>query len=372
MTAHIPLVDLSIQFDAIWSKVSADIEKISSTGSFIGGPHVSQFEDDYAAFNNARHCVGVANGGDALELLLRAVGVKPGMNVIVPANSFVATASAVERIGAIPKFVDVRKDDHLIDADGIKRVADRKTKAIIPVHLFGQLANLKLIHEISTELGISVIEDGAQSHGATQTSQLFGSSSLGVATSFYPGKNLGAFGDAGAVLTDSDEIADQIRQLRNYGGIKKFEHFVPGYNSRLDAIQAIVLREKLLHLPKWNIERERAADTYIKLLGEYPQIELPKVAHGNTHVWHLFVIRIDNRDRIYEKMNAAGIGVGIHYPTPIHLLPAFKFLGHNVGSFPIAEAMSRRILSLPIFPGISETQISRVCDTLVKSVSSEN
>ena len=364
----IPLVDLSIQVQEIWDDFQADFFKLCESGGFIGGKTVSSFESQFAQFMNVDHCIGVGNGGDAIELALRAINVSFGDEVLIPANTFIATATAVSRVGAIPIPVDVNESDFLIDVSKIEKLVSPRTKAIIPVHLFGQMADMSSVLTIASRLKISVIEDAAQSQGATQNGSSCGTFGAATATSFYPGKNLGAFGDGGAVLTGDLEIDKRIRMLRNYGGIKKYEHETVGFNSRLDAIQALVLTHKLKHLHRWNTERQNAAEIYTTILEGTPNIHLPKANPGNTHVWHLYVVRVPQRDKVIAALNQLGIGAGIHYPKPFHELPAYSRNASLYSECTAAIKLSHEILSLPIYPGITESQIKHVCQSLQQSL----
>jgi dTDP-4-amino-4,6-dideoxygalactose transaminase len=370
--SSIPLVDLSIQVQEIWDDFQDDFSKLCQSGGFIGGNTVSSFESQFAQFMNVDHCIGVGNGGDALELALRAINVSFGDEVLVPANTFIATATAVSRVGATPIPVDVNESDFLIDISKIEACVSPRTKAIIPVHLFGQMADMDSILSIASRLNISVIEDAAQSQGATQNGISCGSFGTATATSFYPGKNLGAFGDGGAVLTCDPDLDKSIRMLRNYGGIEKYEHEKVGFNSRLDAIQALVLTHKLKHLHRWNTERQKAAELYTKILEGTPNIQLPKSNPGNSHVWHLYVVRVPQRDKVISLLNQMGIGAGIHYPKPFPELSAYS---QNAGKYSeciTASKLSHEILSLPIYPGITELQINQVCQALQQSLKSND
>jgi dTDP-4-amino-4,6-dideoxygalactose transaminase len=370
--SSIPLVDLSIQVQEIWDDFQDDFSKLCQSGGFIGGNTVSSFESQFAQFMNVDHCIGVGNGGDALELALRAINISFGDEVLVPANTFIATATAVSRVGATPIPVDVNESDFLIDISKIEVCVSPRTKAIIPVHLFGQMADMDSILSIASRLNISVIEDAAQSQGATQNGASCGSFGTATATSFYPGKNLGAFGDGGAVLTCDPDLDKSIRMLRNYGGIEKYEHEKVGFNSRLDAVQALVLTHKLKHLHRWNTERQKAAELYTKILEGTPNIQLPKSNPGNSHVWHLYVVRVPQRDKVISLLNQMGIGAGIHYPKPFPELSAYS---QNAGKYSeciTASKLSREILSLPIYPGITELQINQVCQALQQSLKSND
>ncbi|AZN29016.1 DegT/DnrJ/EryC1/StrS family aminotransferase [Flaviflexus salsibiostraticola] len=366
----IPLVDLGAQQREIDSEVREGLDAIFARTSFIGGPAVAAFEQDYALFLGTRHCIGVGNGTDALELALRASGVAAGGEVIFPANTFVATAEAIARIGAIPVPVDVDPEYLLIDPTAVEEAVTPNTQAIMPVHLFGQTAFVEALEPIAAGAGAAIVEDAAQSQGATRFGRAAGTLGLAAGTSFYPGKNLGAAGDAGAVLTGDDEVAARVRMLGDHGSAVKYSHEVIGMNSRLDATQAVVLRTKLTRLAAWNERRREAARRYGELLAGVPGLTLPKSADGNLDVWHLYVIRLDDRDRVLRALNEAGIGAGMHYPTPIHLTGAFAHLGFGPGSFPVAEEAAGRILSLPLYPHITPAQQEHVADRLADSVRS--
>jgi dTDP-4-amino-4,6-dideoxygalactose transaminase len=364
----IPLVDLSLQHAEIEAEVMPEIAAVAARGAFIQGPDVVEFEREFAQYSGVAHCVGVANGTDAIELALRAVGVGPGDEVILPANTFVATAGAVKRCGATPVLVDCDDSYLLIDPALIEaRITDR-TRAILPVHLYGQIAPMEAVAEIAARHGVHVIEDAAQAQGAERLGRRAGSFGAAAGTSFYPGKNLGAYGDAGAVLLDDEELARRVRRLGNHGSDIKYRHPELGFNSRLDTIQAIVLRAKLRRLDTWNAQRRAAATLYDQLLADVPGVATPSVLPGNVPVWHLYVVRLTRRDEVLAELNAAGIGAGIHYPTPIHLHGAYADLGHGVGDFPVAENSARQIMSLPIYPGITPAQQEQVVAVLADAV----
>jgi dTDP-4-amino-4,6-dideoxygalactose transaminase len=364
----LPLVDLKAQHREIADEVAAGFARVMESTSFILGKEVAEFEQAFARFSGLRHCVGVASGTDALELLLRAGGIRPGDEVLVPVNSFVATAFAVARAGAVPVFVDCDPLYQLIDVTDAERRLTPRTRAVIPVHLHGQMAPMRELMELARKKGLLVLEDAAQSHGALQDGAPAGVGSLGAATSFYPGKNLGAYGDAGAVLTSSEGVAAKVRALRNYGGEQKYLHPELGFNSRLDTLQAVVLSAKLKRLAAWNDDRRHAAERYDQLLGDLPGITLPTTAPGNVHVWHLYVVRVRRRDEVLRALNGAGIGAGIHYPVPMHLQKAFAHLEIPPSEFPVASGAAKEILSLPIYPGISARDQERVRDALRKAL----
>jgi dTDP-4-amino-4,6-dideoxygalactose transaminase len=361
----VPLVDLGWQHDQIAEEVGRGFAAVMAKTAFIGGPQVAQFEQEYAAYNGVRHCAGVGNGTDALELALRAAGVGPGHECVLPANTFIATAEAVHRTGAVPVLVDMDPASFLIDADAAVAAIGERTAAVLPVHLYGRLTDTAVIRKAAEAYGAIVLEDAAQSQGASLAGSKAGQLGDIAATSFYPGKNLGAYGDAGAVLTDSDELAEKVRLLRAHGERVRYQHEVIGFNSRLDTLQAVVLSAKLRHLDAWTALRRQAAARYEELLADVPGVRTPGLA-GPEHVWHLYVVRVAHRDSVLERLRADGIGAAIHYPVPVHLTPAFAHLGYGAGSFPEAERAAAEILTLPMFPGITEEQQITVAEALRK------
>jgi len=364
----IPLVDLAAQHREIADEVQAGWRSVVERSAFILGDEVGAFEEAFASYNGIAHCVGVGSGTDALELGLRACGVGPGDEVVVPANTFVATAFAVQRAGATPVLADIDAESYLLDLHRVKDRLGPRVRAVIPVHLYGQLAPVDELQELLTGTDVVVIEDAAQCHGARRHGRHAGSLGAVAATSFYPGKNLGAYGDGGAVLTRSGELAARLRALRNWGGEVKYEHPEPGFNSRLDTLQAVVLHAKLRRLDRWNTARSAAAERYTNLLGSVPGVTLPTVGPGNEHVWHLYVIRVPNRDHVVDALHREGIGAGIHYPVPVHLQGAFAHLGHAAGDFPVTEEAARSILSLPIHPMITADEQERVVAALRRAL----
>jgi dTDP-4-amino-4,6-dideoxygalactose transaminase len=365
----IPLVDLAAQHAAVAEEIAAGWREVLARTSFIAGPQVAAFESEYAAFIGTRHCVGLANGTDAIEIALRGLGVGAGDECIIPANTFIATAEAVWRAGATPVLADCADDGtYLIDVDAVKAALTPRTRAIIPVHLYGQAAPVERLLPLAENIGAWVVEDAAQSQGARRRDKSAGSLGHVAATSFYPGKNLGAYGDAGAALTDSDDLAARMRMIRDHGSRRKYEHDVIGLNSRLDTLQAVVLSAKLRRLAGWNAARRAAARRYDALLSGAADVIRPRVLDGNEHVWHLYVVRVPNRDRVIKELHAAGIGAGIHYPVPIHLTTAFAGLGYEEGAFPVAERAAREMLSLPLFPEITPAQQERVVSVLVAAI----
>jgi dTDP-4-amino-4,6-dideoxygalactose transaminase len=365
---RVPLVDLSAQHAEVADEVRLGLEQVFAATSFVGGPHVRLFEGEYAALIGVEHCIGVGNGTDALELALRAAGVTPGGEVILPANTFIATAEAVSRIGAVPVPVDVDEQYLLIDPAQVEQALTARTQAIVPVHLFGQTACMEELEPLARSAGVPLVEDAAQSQGASRYARSAGSLGLVAATSFYPGKNLGAAGDAGAVLTDDADLAHRVRVLAAHGSPTKYVHEVVGMNSRLDTVQAVVLAAKLARLEKWNEMRHRAAERYAVLLADVPEVRLPVSAPDNQDVWHLYVVRVQDRDRVLAELGDAGVGAGIHYPTPVHLTEAYRHLGLGPGTCPVAERAAGEILSLPMYPHLVEDQQQYVADALRAAV----
>jgi dTDP-4-amino-4,6-dideoxygalactose transaminase len=368
MAADIPLVDLGWQRDQIASEVEAGWKAVMDRTAFIDGPDVAAFEQEFADYCGTARCVGVGNGTDAIELALRALGIGRGDEVILPANTFVATAEAVVRAGADVRLVDQDESSFLIDIGQAAESVTAATRAIIGVHLYGQIAPLERLRPIAEEKGLFLVEDAAQSQGATRNGAGMGRHGVVAPTSFYPGKNLGAYGDGGAVLTDDDDLADTIATVRAHGSRVRYRHDLMGVNSRLDTLQAVVLRAKLARLDDWNERRRAAADRYDEMLAHVEPVITPMVLDGNVHVWHLYVVRVPNRAAVLEALQAAGIGAAIHYPVPVHLHPAFSYLGQGVGSFPVAERQAEEILTLPLYPGITEAQQERVVEALTAAV----
>jgi dTDP-4-amino-4,6-dideoxygalactose transaminase len=363
---NVPLVDLAWQNEEIAVEVEKGMGRVIADAAFIRGPQVGEFELAFAEFIGVRHCIGVGSGTDALELSIRALGLGPGDRVIVPANSFIASALGVLRAGAEVVLVDCAPDTLLIDLDQAAEAAkDPAVRAVMPVHLYGQMAECETL---DLPDHVVMIEDAAQSQGATRHGKGSGSFGRIAGTSFYPGKNLGAYGDAGAVLTNDDELSSTVRKLGNWGSDVKYHHPEPGFNSRLDTIQAVVLSAKLSRLVAWNEARSVAAKRYEQMLIEDERVVLPLVVEGNTHIWHLYVIRVPDRDRVLGELNQAGVGAGVHYPVPMHLQGALSELGYGPGEFPVTEGAASQILSLPIYPGINEAQQEHVVDALRRAL----
>lgn len=358
----IPFLDLKAPYLELKAELDEAIQRAVSSGWFIGGPEVDQFEADYAAYCEVNHAVGVANGLDALHLALRAMGVGAGDEVIVPSNTYIATWLAVTQCGATPVPVEPDEATYNIDPTLIEAAITSETKVILPVHLYGQPADLDPILEIARKHGLRVLEDGAQAHGALYKGKRLGGHGDAVAWSFYPGKNLGAMGDAGAVTTNDPDLADRIKVLRNYGSRVKYVNEEQGYNSRLDPIQAAILRVKLTYLDEWNNRRRVIAAQYQKGLAESGLI-LPTVPDWADPVWHLYVVRHANREGFQKQLESQGVSTLIHYPIPPHLQGAFKDMGFKKGDFPIAERIHDEIISLPISPSLTAQEAEQVVRT---------
>jgi dTDP-4-amino-4,6-dideoxygalactose transaminase len=361
----IPLTDLALMHAPIADEVEQGIAGVMSTGAFVGGPAVGRFEDAFATYSGRAHCVGVANGTDALEIALRAADVTAGDEVIIPANTFIATAEAVVRAGGVPVPVDVTGDTLLIDPERAAEAVTRRTRVLLPVHLFGQQAPMGPLRDLAADHGLVLIEDAAQAQGATQNGQGIGTGAFAAATSFYPGKNLGAYGDAGAIVCDDPDVAARLRRIGNHGCERKYVHAEFGFTSRLDTFQAVVLEAKLRHLAEWNDHRTRAAALYDELLAG-SEVVVPVTAAGNRHVWHLYVVRVRHRETVLGALNAAGIGAAVHYPIPVHRQPAFAGVART--PLPVTERAGDEILSLPMFPGITPEQQERVVRSLTRAL----
>lgn len=365
---RVPFLDLAAQQAEIADEVLPRWQELFTSSEFIGGPDIEAFEREYAAYVGVDHCVAVANGTDAIELALRAVGVTAGDEVVLPANTFVATAGAVARIGAVPVLVDVDPDFLLIDPGLVEAAITDRTRALVPVHLFGQTAPVELLRPLAERHGLAIVEDTAQAQGARSAAGVAGALGDASSTSFYPGKNLGAAGDAGAVLTHDATIAELVRSTANHGSTVKYVHDRVGVNSRLDAVHAVVLSAKLRRLERWNEARRAAATRYTELLADVPGVRAPRVRPGNQDVWHLYVVQVDHRDRVLARLHEQGIGAAIHYPTPVHLTDAYAHLGYEAGSFPVAEEAAGRILSLPMHPHLTASDQDEVVSTLAEAV----
>jgi dTDP-4-amino-4,6-dideoxygalactose transaminase len=363
-SAKIPFLDLKAHHDPIRAEVMAAIDEVVDQNAFAGGPFVTRFEEQYARYCGAKFCVGVANGTDAIWLALLAKGIGPGDEVITVPMTFMATAEAITYAGAKPVFVDIDVETYTMDVSQVAAAITPRTRAIIPVHLFGQCADMDPILQLAKQHGLTVIEDGAQSQGATYKSQKAGSMGHACATSFYPGKNLGAWGEAGAITTNDSELRERMVMFREHGQRKKYFHDVVGWNGRMDGIQAAVLSVKLQYLDKANRGRRRAAAQYRELLTGMPGLSLPSEATYGEHVYHVFAVRVQERDTLIQRLAESGISTGIHYPVPVHLQNAYSSLGHKRGDFPISEMCADSFLSLPMFPELTEQQVEQVASHL--------
>lgn len=355
----IPFLDLKVPHIELRDEINAAIDRVVSSGWYILGPEVEAFEAEYAEYCEVRYAVSVANGLDALHLALRAMDVGSGDEVVVPSNTYIATWLAVSQCGAIPVPVEPEEGTYNLDPSLIEAAITPRTKVILPVHLYGQPADMDPILAVARQHGLHILEDGAQAHGAKYKKKRLGAHGDAVAWSFYPGKNLGALGDGGAVTTNDPKIADRIRVLRNYGSREKYVNEIKGFNSRLDPLQAAVLRVKLLHLDDWNARRQSIAAQYLEGLSNTGLI-LPQVPEWADPVWHLFVLRHPKRDMLQLCLAQSGISALIHYPIPPHLQVAYAALGFGKGAFPIAEQIHKEVLSLPLFPSMTLEQTNQV------------
>jgi dTDP-4-amino-4,6-dideoxygalactose transaminase len=358
----VPFLDLTPSNQPLQESILAAFERTISSGSFTNGPEVGEFEAAFAAYCGTPECIGVASGLDALRLALLAKGLERGSEVIVPALTFAATVEAVVQAGGSPVLVDVAESDYNLDPTAAEAAFTDRTDLLLPVHLFGQLADMVSLERIANEHSLWILEDACQAHGAAREGRRAGTTGLAGAFSFYPAKNLGAFGDAGALVTSDASLAEHVQALREHGQIRKYEHDLEGYTARLDTLQAIVLLHKLPLLDGWNDQRRTAARLYNEGLADVGDLRLPPVPDGSDPVWHLYVVRTAEPERLAQYLAERGIGTGRHYPQPVHLAPAFARLGYAEGSFPVAEAVARECLSLPIFPGVTEEQLATVVE----------
>jgi dTDP-4-amino-4,6-dideoxygalactose transaminase len=368
MQTKVPFLDLKSHHAPMLEEISSAIREVVESAAFAGGPFVVQFEEDFAAYCNSKYAIGVGNGTDALWLALLALGIGAGDEVITVPNSFIATAEAISYCGAKPVFVDVDERTYNMDPAGLERAFTSRTKAIIPVHLFGQPADMDPILEFARKRGLFVVEDAAQAHGAEYKGRRVGTLGDAACFSFYPGKNLGAFGEAGAVVTDDTELQEKIRILRDHGQVRKYHHTMVGWNCRMDGIQAAVLRIKLRHLEKGNQLRRSHAATYDCAFHDVEGVVGPSEAPYARHVYHIYAIRIQERDVVLRRLSERGIGCGIHYPVPIHLQEAYQDLRCERGAFPIAERCAGEFLSLPMFPELTPAQVEMVVRAVKEAV----
>ena len=359
----IPFVDLRLQYSNIKAEIDEAIARVLETTAFILGREVEAFESAFAEYVGARFCVGLNSGTAAVQLAVMACGIGAGDEVIVPANTFFATAEGVSTAGATPVFVDCDPVSYNIDPQRIEAAITERTRAIMPVHLYGQTADLDPIFEIAARRQLLVIEDAAQAHGSRYKERRVGALALAGCFSFYPGKNLGAYGEGGAVVTNDADVARRLRLLRDHGSEQKYRHEIIGYNFRLEGIQGAVLNVKLRHLERWNDLRRAHAARYDELLAS-SAVACPREMTYARHIYHLYVVQTEARDALQQRLSEAGVQTGIHYPIPVHLQPAYAFLGHKAGDFPEAERQARRILSLPMFPELTGEQIEQVAKAI--------
>jgi dTDP-4-amino-4,6-dideoxygalactose transaminase len=365
----VPFLDLNAHHRPFQAEFEAAIREVIEAGAFAGGPFVAKLEEEFAAYCSTRLAIGLGHGTEALWLSLLALGVGPGDEVITSPMTFMATAEAISFCGARPVFVDIEEDAYTIDPTQIEAAITGRTKAIIPVHLFGQVADMDPILEVAKRHGLPVIEDACQAHGAEYKGRRAGSIGVAGCFSFYPGKNLGAFGEAGAVVTNDARLAATIQVLRDHGQEKKYQHALIGWNARMDGIQAAVLRVKLRRLEAANEARRLRARLYDRLLGGADALICPRELAERRHVYHIYAVRTSSRDQILAALAERGIGCGIHYPVPVHLQPAYRSLGYKEGAFPVSERCAKEFLSLPMYPELAEHQVETAARELLDLVS---
>ena len=360
----VPFLELAAVHQPLRERILDELAALLDSNAFINGPQVVEFEQAFADYCGTAACVGMASGLDALRLALLALGIERGDEVIVPANTFVATFEAVSQAGGVPVPVEISVRDYNVEPSAVEAAIGPRTRFLMPVHLYGQMADMRALQALAERHGLTIVEDACQAHGAERDGLRAGAAGEAAAFSFYPGKNLGAIGDAGAAVTNQEELARRLRALREHGQRRKYEHEIEGFTARLDTIQAAVLLQKLPLLDVWNEERRRIAAFYSEALAEVGDLDLPPIAHGSDPVWHLYVVRTADPERLAEFLAGRGIATGRHYPQPPHLSAAYAHLGHGAGAFPVTEQLSKELLSLPIFPGISEQQQHAVVHTV--------
>lgn len=362
---NIPLVDLRAQYDSLKDEIDAAIRGVVENTAFIGGKPVAQFSDDFAALVGAKHCVPVANGTDAIYITLKMLGVGDGDEVVTVANSWISTSETISQTGARPVFVDIDEYFH-IDGEKLAAAITARTKAIVPVHIFGQPVDMERVLAVAAEHSLPVVEDCAQAHLATHQGRTVGTIGMAGTFSFYPGKNLGAYGDAGAIVTNDAALAEKCRMYANHGALVKHQHQIEGINSRLDGIQAAILSAKIPHLKEWTEARQRIGSLYDQGLRDIEEIAIPQRRPDTSHVFHLYVVRAQRRDELMTHLKEDGIGCAIHYPTALPLLPAYDRLNHTREDFPNAWRASQEILSLPLYPELPEKEVERICQSIAR------
>jgi len=365
---NIPFLDLKTPHQELWPEIAPLYEKAFMNAAFIGGEHVNEFEKEFAAFCGAAHCATVNSGTDALHLAFRALGLGPGDEVITTPHTFIDTTEAISLAGAKPVFADINPRTYTLDPKLAEKAITPRTKAIVPVHLYGQCAEMDALMALAKSRNLILVEDAAQAHGATFHGRKAGTMGHAAAFSYYPGKNLGACGEAGAVVSDDEKVIKRVRQLRDHGQAQKYFHEVEGVNARMDALQAIVLRAKLKRLPAWNDARAKAAVHYDERLSKCDLVTIPYRDPENAHIYHLYVVLVDDRNKVLDYLTQHGVGTGLHYPLPLHMQKAYERMGHKKGDFPVTERVAERLLSLPMFPGITREQQDYVCDRLIEAV----
>lgn len=360
----IPFVDLKAQYLTIKEEIDSAIGNVINETSFIKGKHVYDFEDKFKNKFPVKNCIGVANGTDAIFIILKMLGIGKGDEVITVANSWISTSETISQTGAKPVFVDIDPDFYTIAPSSIEQKITPRTKAVVPVHIYGQPADILPIKDLCDRHKLYLVEDCAQAHFAKIDGANVGTFGTAASFSFYPGKNLGAYGDAGAIITNDDELADKMRMFANHGALKKHEHFMEGINSRLDGLQAAVLNAKLGHIDQWNAKRREAAFMYNDLLGDVGEIDIPTIRENAEHIFHLYVIRTRQRNGLKKFLSENEIDTAIHYPTALPNLPAYSYLGHQPSDFPVASKYQDEILSLPMYPELDETKIKFVAEKI--------
>ncbi len=361
---HVPFVDLKAQYLSIKEDIDKAVSNVIEETSFVGGPYVKKFEEAFAKAYGMKHCIGVGNGTDAIYILLKMLGIGSGDEVITVANSWISTSETISQTGAKPVFVDIEEDYFNINPSLIERKITPRTKAVIPVHLYGQPALMDEIVNICEKYQLTLVEDCAQAHFAQYKGRFVGTFGMASTFSFYPGKNLGAYGDAGGILTNDDTLAEKMRMYANHGALKKHQHQIEGINSRLDSMQAAILTAKLPHIHKWNNARLDRALLYNKLLEGVNEVKTPVIRKDCKHIFHVYEIRVEKRNELIDFLNSKNVQTAIHYPTPLPLLPAYKYLGYSNEDFPVAANYMGKILSLPMYPELTDAQVVYVVNCI--------
>jgi dTDP-4-amino-4,6-dideoxygalactose transaminase len=365
----VPFLELKLQNSLIWDQIHGEFGDLVSQAQFILGPAVKGFEESFARYCGARYCVGLNNGTTALHMALLAFNIGPGDEVITTPHSWISTSWGIAYTGAKPVYADIDRQSYNLDPQLVEAAVTPRTKAVLPVHLYGQAADMSALRQICDRHGLVLIEDAAQAHGAQHAGQVVGSLGDAACFSFYPGKNLGAFGESGCVTTNSDAVAERIRCLRDHAQAGRHNHVEIGYNTRMEGIQGLVLQRKLAHLPQWTQQRRQHAQFYLNELRDIPGLALPSSADPDSHVWHLFVVLVPDRERFRAALEAAGVATGVHYPVPIPYQPAFAHLGYCRGSFPVTEDVMNRCVSLPMYPELTEAQLRHVVQSVRTAMS---